>query len=232
MSWLETEGEKAFREALAKEISFLNIGVISNVARDKKYETVAKGKNFLKSIAELKKLTHTSTDKFYEEFLNAATNTLHTRSKANYDLLCEYLIQYRTDLEDSSITNQATASWNLAGHSLAFTASMGAAVMGSVALHIAIWSTASLALGPWGLAALGVAIALAGLVIASYEAYKLYQNIRLSRDSQIQEITDFIAFLDPDVTPGNVNAANQPEAGPELDSYEESESESAQGCGM
>ncbi|MBA3535539.1 MAG: hypothetical protein H0T84_02850 [Tatlockia sp.] len=212
MSWLETEGEKAFRDALAKEVSFLNI-VVSKAVQEKKYETVAKGNNFLKSIRELKILTHTSTHKFYEQFVNAATNTVLSRSKENFDELYLLLIQYRGEMEDSNITNQATGGWNVAVHSLSFTASIGAAALGSTALYFAIWSTATLALGPWGVAAIGVALILTGLVIASYEAYKIYQNGRLFRDSQLQEITDFVIHLDPDITPKKSllnNAANHP----------------------
>jgi hypothetical protein len=236
MSWLETEGEKAFRDALAKQVSFLNIEV-SKAVKAKNLELVEKGNKFVKSTCELKMLTHTSTHKFYEEFVNAATNTLLSRSKENFDILYECFLKYKDEMEDSTSTNQATGGWNIAVHSLAFTASMGAAAMGSMALHIAIWSTATLAMGPWGLAALGVALILTGLVIAAYEAYKIYQNIRLCKDSQLQEITDFIVHLDPEATSRiGINAANLPnhdsaDANSDLSSDEESENQNANALG-
>ncbi|MBA2709252.1 MAG: hypothetical protein H0U57_01470 [Tatlockia sp.] len=220
MSLFDSSGEKVFQAALQKEASFLNNSYLDRDAKKLRDITVEKGKNFLKSVRELKKLTHTNTHKFYDDFLQAAATALISRTNTNWDSLSRYYITFKKNIEDSETSHRAVGGWNIFSNSLRLTAGIGGMAMGGMAIHVAIWSTATLAMGPWGIAALGVAIALVGLIVAICELYNLYQNTRLCRDKQVEEITAFIRDLDPHEDVAHIRQVeNQPpsrEDGPEL----------------
>ncbi len=197
MTCFDSAGEKAFQAAMQKEASFLYNSHLDSDARKLRNITVDKANKFLQSIRELKKLTHSSSHKFYDDFLQAAASTLLNRTKQNYHSLATYYSHFKNNIEIADTSHRAIGGWNLFTHSLSFTAGIGGIAMGGMAIHVAIWSTATLAMGPWGIAALGAAIALIGLIVAVCEAYNLYQNFRLCRDKQFDEITEFVADLDP-----------------------------------
>ncbi|MBA2651809.1 MAG: hypothetical protein H0U73_06045 [Tatlockia sp.] len=146
--------------------------------------TIIKGRYFLSSVLELQKLCFSyfddSKNEFYDFFLWKAANFLDEPTLKNYEALKE-----DTDfLIWKKYKHQPTACFNV------YNISLGLAISG--ALVGIIFGTA-VSLGPWGIAV----IAVLGLAITAYAAYKLYQNARLYNSSQLNEIIDFVDYIKP-----------------------------------
>lgn len=233
MLWFDSKGEEAFRVALDAEKSYLSDPGYDAQTLKVLSDKIELGNKFLQSIRELKKLTHTSTHYFYEQFLFAAADILRHRSTENYLKLYGYYSEFEQNIRKSDTSHMATGGKNLFWHSLRFTLSLGGLTAAGAVLHIAVWGTASLAFGPWGVAALGIAIGVVGLLFAIYEAYNLYQNARLFKNSQFNEITEFVLDFEHLLNDsGEVNTKVAENANSSLDTYYTPQDQGAAQPGM
>ncbi|MBA2651927.1 MAG: hypothetical protein H0U73_06665, partial [Tatlockia sp.] len=91
-----------------------------------------------------------------------------------------------------------SAGLGLFTKTLYFTAGLGVTALGAAGIYGVVVGSISLAMGPWAVVGIAVGIALLGLVLAAIAAYGMYKNVRALRDSQINDIRDFVYLLDPE----------------------------------
>lgn len=160
----------------------------------KRVNTVWKGRDFVKSINELKSLTGSEKHHFYDNFLDAATDTLNNPTKENYAELKDRLRELETNLSDPNYFSSRAIGWKISIHSLGLILGLVGAF--SILIILASAATAAAA-APVVFGLLAFALTFIGIALICYEIQMLYQDIKYVRGGQAREISDFVNYLRP-----------------------------------
>ncbi|MBA2651928.1 MAG: hypothetical protein H0U73_06670 [Tatlockia sp.] len=214
--WTTSKEERAFEDTLT---NWANDTLSSKVHYpkdiiDKRTQTLIMAKRFLSSMEEFTSLLEKPDQEFWNLFLDAATQALKVPSEKNYLNLYRYMSMFKASHKEE--WSYTTNGMNIFTNSMTFTIATGGVVASSVYLLNISLAVAALAMGPWGAAALCAAVLVASLVVAIIYGIKLHKNIRAYNDKQLNEINDFVEFLNPN--PGVLISNNYQRATPNSNS--------------
>ncbi|WP_419418469.1 hypothetical protein ACNVED_07840 [Legionella sp. D16C41] len=164
---------------------------------------VIKGRKLLRGLEGLKTILNKESHELLLCLLITATRSIETPNNENLAALKSQYQLLQQLLNETKTYNKVTTSANLFFNSIFAVSGFLASLTGFVFINTALANFTSitagamaLAMGPWGLLALGIGIAIIGTAIAVISATEAYEDIRFLQDKQVKEIGELVSFLE------------------------------------
>lgn len=193
------EFEKELNSQLAQ--AFFIGNQLSEKARIRKNTIVIKGRKFKASLNELKSLLNSESEDLLATIFETATQVLQNSSEENIGVLRARVNYLEQSLNMDKQLNLVVAGYKVATRSIYTVAGVATAVLGYECILTALGAGfLTLAMGPLGIAALGVGLVIVGSILTCIAAKELSDNYRFCKGSQLKEINEFINTVAPPVT--------------------------------
>ncbi|STX51416.1 Uncharacterised protein [Legionella busanensis] len=191
---------------------------VNNIALKNKFfdnYMVIKGRKFLQALEGLRNILDKKSHNVITYLLLTATRCVKDPTADNIATLKSHYHLLQQLLNENKKYNKTVVATNLFFNSIFTVAGFVASVAGFAFMNQAIASLAGitagamfLSIGPWGLLALGVGLAILGTAIAVIAASEAIEDGRFLKDKQAKNIGEFVSFLD---NPNNTLEEEMPE---------------------
>ncbi|MGQ3887593.1 hypothetical protein ACQUW5_01005 [Legionella sp. CNM-1927-20] len=195
------------KEFLAQLENRLNLSLSTNdrELRNKFFDNyiVIKGRHFLCGLEGLKNILNKESHELLTYILLTATRCIEDPSSENITALKSQYHLLQQLLNENKTYNKVTVGANLFFNSIFTVSGFIACMTGFMFMNEALAGIAGvtagamlLSIGPWGLLALGLGLAILGTAIAVISATEAIEDARFLGDKQAKEIDEFVSFLD------------------------------------